>query len=138
MDNEVVLGGLKTARLLRVHPKYSALPLVLSLSSDEDKATVTMQEGKARGLKHFLTKPFSMPALLEKLVEALTLDKPAKQPTSMEIRDEIRALTDLPVMPEAYNKLLVLLSKPDREVDLSEVTRTLFDLFSNTRCKQCI
>ena len=66
-----------------------------------------------------------MPALLEKLGEALTVEEPAKQPTSMEIRDEIRALTDLPVMPEAYNKLLVLLSKPDREVDLSELARTL-------------
>ena len=83
VDNEVVLGGLKTARLLRLHPKYSALPLVLSLSSDEEKATVTMQEGKARGLKHFLTKPFSMPDLLEKLGEALTLAEPAKQPTGM-------------------------------------------------------
>ncbi|MEE2627145.1 MAG: response regulator [Candidatus Latescibacterota bacterium] len=125
VDDEVVLGGLKTARLLRLHPKYSALPLVLSLSSDKDKATVTMQEGKARGLNHFLTKPFSMPALLEKLGEALTLDEPTKQPTSMETREEIRALTDLPVMPEAHNKLLMLLNKPDREVDLSEVARTL-------------
>ena len=125
VDNEVVLGCLKTARLLRLRPRYSALPLVLSLSSGEDKATVTMQEGKARRLLHFLTKPFSMPAPVEKLGEALTIDEPSKRPTSMEIRDEIRALTDLPVMPEAYNKLFMLLSKPDREVDLSEVTRTL-------------
>ena len=62
---------------------------------------------------------------IRKLGEALTLHDPTKQPTSMETREEIRALTDLPVMPEAHNKLLMLLSKPDREVDLSEVARTL-------------
>lgn len=125
IDNEVVLGGLKTARLLRLHPKYSALPLVLSLSSNEQKATSAMSEGQASGLKHFLTKPFSMAILLEKLGEALQTNEPAKQPTSLEIREEIRAISDLPVMPEAYNKLLMLLSKPNPDVNLSEVARTL-------------
>ncbi len=125
IDNEIVMGGIKTARLLRLHPKYQQLPIVLSLSSQEEKALAAMDNAQTSGLKHFLTKPFSMAILLEKLGEALDADAPNKQPTATEIRNEIRELTDLPVMPEVYNRLLTLLNRPNADVNLSEVARTL-------------
>lgn len=125
IDNEIVMGGIKTARLLRLHPKYQQLPIVLSLSDREEKALEAINNAQTSGLSHFLTKPFSMTILLEKLREALESDEPNKQPTAMEIRNEIRALTDLPVMPEVYNRLLTLLNRPNTEVNLSEVARTL-------------
>lgn len=125
LDNQVVMGGVKTARLLKLHPKFQKMPIVLCLPTDVGEAEQAIKDGQSSGLSQFLKKPFTMAALQQKITEALESSAADTQPTFMEIRDEIRSLTDLPAMPEAHNKLLMLLSKPDTEVDLSQVARTL-------------
>lgn len=125
LDNQVVMGGVKTARLLKLHPKFQKMPIVLCLPTDVGEAEKAIKDGQSSGLSQFLKKPFTMAALQQKITEALESSAADTQPTFMEIRDEIRSLTDLPAMPEAHNKLLMLLSKPDTDVDLSQVARTL-------------
>lgn len=125
LDNQVVMGGVKTARLIKLHPKFQKMPIVLCLPTDAGEAEQAIKDGQSSGLSQFLKKPFTMAALQQKISEAIESGGADKQPTFMEIRDEIRSLTDLPAMPEAHNKLLMLLSKPDTEVDLSQVARTL-------------
>jgi HD-like signal output (HDOD) protein/CheY-like chemotaxis protein len=125
LDNQVVMGGVKTARLLKLHPKFQKMPIVLCLPTDVGEAEQAIKDGQSSGLSQFLKKPFTMAALQQKITEALESSAADTQPTFMEIRDEIRSLTDLPAMPEAHNKLLMLLSKPDTDVDLSQVARTL-------------
>ena len=118
MDNQIVMGGIKTARLLRLHPKFQPIPIIIGLPTDTDVAREVVVEGQQQGLDHYLRKPFTMAALQQKISEVIEDHLPEEQPTFMEIREEIRSLTDLPVMPEAHNKLLQLLSKPDNEVDM--------------------
>jgi HD-like signal output (HDOD) protein len=101
------------------------MPIVLCLPTDVGEAEQAIKDGQSSGLSQFLKKPFTMAALQQKITEALESSAADTQPTFMEIRDEIRSLTDLPAMPEAHNKLLMLLSKPDTDVDLSQVARTL-------------
>jgi HD-like signal output (HDOD) protein/CheY-like chemotaxis protein len=125
LDNQVVMGGVKTARLLKLHPKFQKMPIVLCLPTDAGEAEQAIKDGQSSGLSQFLKKPFTMAILQKKIAEALEASAADTQPTFMEIRDEIRSLTDLPAMPEAHNKLLMLLSKPDTDVDLSQVARTL-------------
>jgi len=125
LDNQVVMGGVKTARLIKLHPKFQKMPIVLCLPTDVGEVEKAIKDGQDSGLSQFLKKPFTMAALQKKISEALEAGGTDEQPTFMEIRDEIRSLTDLPAMPEAHNKLLMLLSKPDTEVDLSQVARTL-------------
>jgi HD-like signal output (HDOD) protein/CheY-like chemotaxis protein len=125
LDNQVVMGGVKTARLLKLHPKFQKMPIVLCLPTDVGDAEQAIKDGQSSGLSQFLKKPFTMAILQKKIAEVLEASAADTQPTFMEIRDEIRSLTDLPAMPEAHNKLLMLLSKPDTDVDLSQVARTL-------------
>lgn len=125
LDNQVVMGGVKTARLLKLHPKFQKMPIVLCLPTDVGDAEQAIKDWQSSGLSQFLKKPFTMAILQKKIAEVLEASAADTQPTFMEIRDEIRSLTDLPAMPEAHNKLLMLLSKPDTDVDLSQVARTL-------------
>lgn len=125
LDNQVVMGGVKTARLLKLHPKFQKMPIVLCLPTDVGDAEQAIKDGQSSGLSQFLKKPFTMAILQKKIAEVLEASAADTHPTFMEIRDEIRSLTDLPAMPEAHNKLLMLLSKPDTDVDLSQVARTL-------------
>lgn len=125
MDNQIVMGGIKTARLMRLHPRFQPIPIIIGLPTDTDKAREVVVEGQQQGLNNYLRKPFTMAALQQKISEVIEGHVPDEQPTFMEIREEIRAMTDLPVMPEAHNKLLQLLSKPDNEVDMKQVARTL-------------
>jgi len=125
MDNQVPMGGIKTARILRLHPKYRNIPIVISLPSNREEARQVIIDGQKAGMGDYLLKPFTMAALQKKIDEVIKNPTSTEQPTFMQIREEIRSLTNLPAMPEAHSKLLTLLSKPDNEVDMNQVSRTL-------------
>ncbi len=125
MDNQVPMGGIKTARILRLHEKYNTIPVVLGLPPDKDEARGVIEEAQGAGVSHFLMKPFTLTSLQKRLEEVLAIDEPIEKPTHQEIRDEIRNLSNLPAMPAAHSKLLTLLSKADEEVDMRQVSATL-------------
>ena len=125
MDNQVPMGGIKTARILRLHEKFNTIPVILALPPDKDDARGVIQQAQEAGLSHFLIKPFTLSSLQKRLEEVLASDEPVEQPTHQEIRDEIRNLSNLPAMPAAHSKLLTLLSKSDEEVDMRQVSSTL-------------
>ena len=127
IDNQVPMGGIKTARILRLHPKFSEIPIILGLPPDKEEARrVIMEAQEFDSLRHYLLKPFTMKTLLNKIRELVDEEEPeVVKPNTMEIREEIRSLSNLPSMPAAHSKLLVLLSKPDTEVDMSQISRTL-------------
>jgi HD-like signal output (HDOD) protein/CheY-like chemotaxis protein len=125
MDNQVPMGGVKTARILRLHEKYNTIPVILGLPPDKNEARGVIQEAQGAGVSHFLLKPFTLTSLQKRLEEVLAIDEPIEQPTHQEIRDEIRDLSNLPAMPAAHSKLLTLLSKADEEVDMRQVSATL-------------
>jgi HD-like signal output (HDOD) protein/CheY-like chemotaxis protein len=125
MDSEVAMGGIRTARILRMNAKYSQIPIIISLPNDKEDARQVIIDGQKAGLGNYVLKPFTMVTLQKKIEEMAREAKTDEQPTFMKIREEIRSLTNLPAMPEAHSKLLMLLSKPDNEVDMSLVSRTL-------------
>jgi len=125
LDNQVAMGGIRTARILRLHDKYNAIPIVVGLPPDRDDARGVIEQGQKVGLRHYLLKPFTLNALDRKLQEVLTNARVAEKPSNQEVRDEIRSLTALPAMPAAHSKLLMLLSKADEEVDMRQVSATL-------------
>jgi putative nucleotidyltransferase with HDIG domain len=125
MDNQIVMGGIKTARLLRLHPKFQPIPIIIGLPTDTETSREVVVEGQQNGLNNYLRKPITLCNLQQKISEIIEDHVPEEQPTFMQIREEIRLLADLPVMPEAHNKLLQLLNKPDTEVDMKQVARTL-------------
>lgn len=45
IDEDVPMGGIKTARVLRLHPDYQQIPIVLTLSSDSEVKSL-VEEGK--------------------------------------------------------------------------------------------
>jgi HD-like signal output (HDOD) protein len=125
LDNQVPMGGVKTARILRLHPKFNTIPIILGLPANKDEARKVIAESNEIGVSNFLLKPFTMAALKKKMDDVLGDETPVEKPTFMEIRDELRNLSNLPAMPEAHSKLLTLLSKSDGEVDMNAVAKTL-------------
>ncbi|MEE3259713.1 MAG: HDOD domain-containing protein [Candidatus Latescibacterota bacterium] len=121
MDNQIGMGGIKTACLLRLHPRFQPIPIIIGLPTDADTAREVVVEGQQRGLDNYRRKSFAMAALQQKNSEVIEDHVPEEQPTFR----EICSLTDLPVMPEAHNKLLQLLHKPDNEMDMKQVARIL-------------
>lgn len=43
LDNQVPIGGVKTARILRLHETYNTIPVVLGLPPDKDEARGVIQ-----------------------------------------------------------------------------------------------
>ena len=125
LDNQIPMGGIKTARILRLHPKFGQVPIIVGLPPDKNEARDIIVEGQGIGLKHFMLKPFTLAALQKNIQSILEAADPPAPPTNLEIREEIRKLSNLPAMPAAHSKLLTLLSKPDEEVDMKQVSTTL-------------
>ena len=125
MDSQVAMGGIKTARILRLHKKYNTIPIILGLPSNKDEARTIIHEAQQIGLKNFLLKPFTLTQLQAKIQAVLSDPEAVEEPTELSIREEIRSLTNLPAMPAAHSKLLQLLGKADEEVDLNQVSATL-------------
>ena len=122
IDDGVPMGGFKTARLLRLHPRYQQIPIIL-LVSQEAVLPDLLEQGEKVNLKTFITKPCSGPTLEQSVSENLKQELPA---LSLEdVRDELAHLTQLPVLSPAHRKILALLSREDSEVDVPEVIRTI-------------
>ena len=122
LDQEVPMGGFKTARLLRMHPRYQQIPIVL-LVDQEGAIPDLMKEGERINLKTFIAKPCSGATLEHKVAEGLKKQLP--QLSLGDVREELAHLTQLPVLSPAHRKILTLLAREDSEVDVPEVTRTI-------------
>ncbi len=117
VDEGVPMGGLKTARILKIHPHLQQIPVALLLDTAAPRA------GDLALLQGYLCKPFSHGALADLLREQLgtALDKmPIEQ-----VRTEIGKLSDLPVLQTAHRKLLGLLAREDEQVDMKQVVRAV-------------
>ena len=57
MDNQIVMGGIKTARLLRLHPKFQPIPIIIGLPTDTETSREVVVEGQQNGLNNYLRKP---------------------------------------------------------------------------------
>lgn len=125
MDNGIKMGGVKTARILRLHEKYNTIPIIVGLPPEKEQARAVIRDGQANNLSHFLMKPFTLNALHKKLTDVLESEEPIAKPTHLEIREEIKNLSNLPAMPAAHSRLLTLLSKADEEVDMRQISSTL-------------
>jgi HD-like signal output (HDOD) protein len=125
MDSQIPLGGVRTARILRLHPKYNTIPIILGLPPDKAAARQLIVQGQQVGLGNFLLKPFTLATLQKKMEEVLNSSVAAVKPTDLEIREEIRGLSQLPSMPATHARLLLLLNKADEEVDMPQVSKIL-------------
>ena len=122
IDQDVAMGGIKTARVLRLHPSYQRIPILLTLEHQSQVSDLIAAGGKVN-LKSYLTKPFSGSQLEEKV--AAHVGAPLGEISVADMREELGKLTDLPVLQPAHRKMISLLSREDNEVDLPELIRTI-------------
>ena len=122
IDQDVPMGGIKTARLLRLHPAYQQIPIILTVDQQRDVESL-IADGQKINLNAFVAKPFSSATLEEKIAENLR-EKLGKISVK-DIREEIVKLTNLPVLQPAHRKMLSLLSQEDNQVDVPELIRTI-------------
>ena len=124
VDHDVPMGGLRTARTLRLNPKYRAVPFLLSVAIRKKGAKDFIKEALKVGIKDFVSKPYDFKVLVEKAKQLLA--QRDRTVTSVEtIKKELRSLSDLPVMSPARQKILSLLAHEDSEVNVNELTSTI-------------
>ena len=122
IDQDVPMGGFKTARILRLHPAYQQLPIVLTVSRDRIDQE-RLDQGKPLNLGAFLTKPCTGRVLEEKIQEGLR--QRLGKVSVADMRAELARLSDLPVLLGSHRKMLNLLAREDGEVDIAQLIRTI-------------
>lgn len=122
IDDGVPMGGLRTACLLRLHPRHQQIPIILMArgAGAADDADSSAALGDAVSL---LAKPCSGPALTSAIEERR---RQSLSPLSIvEMRRNLAGIAQLPALSSAHRKILALLSCDDEKVDIPEVVRTV-------------
>jgi len=123
IDQEVPMGGIRTARLLRLHPAYQQIPILLALVPEKDNIVQQIKEGEKANLKAYIGKPYTL-SMLEKKIEA-SIDIKVDSLSLDAVREELRDLTELPVLSPVHQKMLHLLGQDETEISMRELTRTI-------------
>ena len=126
IDQDVPAGGVRTARILRLNPKFRPIPVLVTIPGERCRALPLIEEGRAADIENFVAKPYTPSVLVERVAKELGReDHKSTQPDIVQIREEIRSLSDLPVMPHTHAQILDTLSKEDKEVDVDRLVRLI-------------
>ena len=126
VDHAIPGGGIRTARILRLNPKYQKIPVLITIPRDRSRVLSLIEEGQKVGIDSFLAKPYTPSLLTERVSKELSRRHHSDlQLNIMQIREEIRSLGDLPVMSETHGRIIQNLNKQDEEVDIAELTRLI-------------
>jgi putative nucleotidyltransferase with HDIG domain len=120
IDQGVDMGGVRTARLLRLHRDYQRIPIVLMFERD-DATDELIKEGCKINLHRFLKKPFGADILRQTVKDAMVEDLPELNVDI--VREHLGDMSNLPVLRPNQRRLLSLLGSEDASVDLPEVVR---------------
>ena len=95
MDNAVPMGGIPTARILRLHDKSNTIPVVLGLPPNKDEARGVIEESQDAEGSHFLMKPFTLNSLQKRLEEVLAIDEPVeKHPYAKRLQKSVEEIVE--------------------------------------------
>ncbi|MFA6110796.1 MAG: response regulator, partial [Candidatus Latescibacterota bacterium] len=122
VDQQVPMGGIKTARLLRLHPACQRVPILLLVDGRLARSEL-LAEGRRAQIRLFVAKPCTAAALQAKIQEGLRQRLERLPITAM--REEIGQLSGLPVLLSNHRKMLSLLSREDGQVEVPELIRTI-------------
>jgi len=126
IDQDVPIGGMRTARIIRLNKEHGTIPMIIAIPGEKNQALLLLKQGREAGLKHIIVKPFDPSLLAERVAQALRMkDREDKQLDIAQIKKEIQSLSDLPAMPEIHGKILVIIGKPDTEVDVDRLVRLI-------------
>ena len=122
VDHSVPLGGLKVARLLRLHEERRHIPFIL-MARCGDQLERVRQEGAAAGIQILLGKPCTAAQLHAGVRQALS--QPPVPLSGAQLRRELVKVTNVPVLSPVHRKLMALLGVADGLVDMAQLARTI-------------
>lgn len=122
VDQQVPMGGIKTARLLRLHPACQRVPILLLVDSRQALPDL-LAEGRRAQIRQIVSKPCTAAVLQAKIEEGLRQRLERLSVTAM--REEIGQLSGLPVLLSSHRRMLSLLSHEDGQVEVPELIRTI-------------
>jgi putative nucleotidyltransferase with HDIG domain len=123
IDQNVPMGAIRTASILRLHPDYQQVPILLTIADDEKRVEELMEKGKKINLQAYIRKPCTSAELEAGIREHLQVKLP--RIALQDIRAELAHLTQLPVLSPAHQQMMKLLAQEDAAVDIPAVVRTM-------------
>lgn len=133
IDQDVPLGGIKTAQIIRMNPRFQNIPILLGIApGNRAQMSEVLQESLKAGVSGVLVRPYEPERLLAKACACLNVDgaaetgtAPLGANTSVEVRAQIRNLTELPTLSPAQQRVIAIMSCDDQEVDVDALVLTI-------------
>ena len=145
IDQDVAIGGIKTAQIIRLNPRYGRIPILMGVKvGPREQMRQTAQHSRKVGISGLLVRPYEPGRLLQKVKDCLSpnggaiskdeLLRRAKDDleggrpdvtTAVEVRTQIRELVDLPTLSPAQQRIISIMSREDQEVDVEALVNAI-------------
>ncbi len=146
IDQGVPVGGLKTAGIIRLNPHYGRIPILLGVKAGpREQMRQTLKQGLKVGISGVLVRPYDPGRLLQKVRDCLSSSGGALSKedllrkaggdlgskgrpdatTAMEVRTQVRELTDLPTLSPAQQRIISIMSQDDEEIDVDALVEAI-------------
>lgn len=137
IDQDVPIGGFKTAQIIRLNPRYGRVPILMGIGAGtRPMLEQAIKQGTQAGISRFLIRPYDPQLLLQKIRGSLDMGGPSPKArgenggssaaeTSLAMRRQIRELTDLPMLSVAQQRVISIMSEDDANVNVDELVSAI-------------
>ena len=144
IDEQVRMGGLETAKILRLNPRYRQVPILLGTNGEsEEQLREIARQGQKIGLSGIVKWPYEEQLLIDKVRSCVTVapdpapsktrrgkgtqldDERRKVNRAVQVRLKIKELTELPTLSDAQQRIIEIMSCDDEEVNMEELVRAI-------------
>lgn len=134
IDQAVPAGGLRTAELVRLNPRFGKIAIVLGVEAGPQAQLQELLQRSLRiGISGLLMRPYDPAGVLRKVRELCSCERDDsrrlvgedKRGRTVEVRQQVRGLTDLPTLSPAHQRIIGIMSRNDDEVDVDALMEAI-------------
>lgn len=131
VDQNIPLGGIKTAQIIRLNDRYQGIPIMLGLKpASPEQTRSVIKTALQTGISWVIARPYKSDLLLAKTKEHMHANGAEKKKISPEmrslaIRKKIRELTDLPTLSPTQQRIIAIMSCDDADVNMNALIEAI-------------
>lgn len=134
IDQEVPAGGLRTAEIIRLHPRFGRIAILLGVQAGPQALMQDLlRRGVQIGISGVLVRPYDTDGVRRKVKELCAHERDDSRrlvgqdarERAIEIRGQVRGLTELPTLSPAHQRIITIMSHNDEEVDVEALMQSI-------------
>lgn len=134
IDQGVPAGGLRTAEILRQSPRFGSVRILLGVEAGPQAAIqALLKRGVGIGVNGIVVRPYDGEGVRRKVRELCSGERDEsrrlvaqdRRVRSVEVRQQVRNMRDLPTLSPAHQRIIAIMSSNDEDIDVDALAEAV-------------